>query len=171
MFRMFKLIQMRPEGSDCTAPYKVVLNGDYTVEQFILDVLLDEREFGSIYTPGHEKICDYSHGNLLTPVTNEYRKLKVTSARAHGGWGCMDYTLTLEIVNGDFLKVTKHFGIRREDIYGEKTYVVYDVTDKSFAKSLGAFKNILTAKNECSYLERIFMKKKQLAKKKGEKNG
>ena len=61
MFRMFKLIQTGPEGSDCTAPYEVALNGEYTVEQFVKDVILDKRECGSIYTVGHEKMCSYQN--------------------------------------------------------------------------------------------------------------
>lgn len=99
---MFKLHQLRPEGGDCTAPYAVDLGGEYTVREFIRDVLLDKREWGYIGIDiGHNSIfgdpcCEYSHGGLKTSLPAEFLTMKVVSAKASGGWSRMDYLLTTE---------------------------------------------------------------------------
>lgn len=162
---MFKLVQLSPEGSDCTAPYRVDLNGEYTVEEFIHDVLLNTREFGYIYIDGfnpyREAICQYRNGKLLDKPKEEFLKLKIIEARAHGGWSCMDYVLTLEIVNGYFTDVTEHYGVRLEDIYGSKQYVVYEVGKVDPRCRIAAFSNQVAALNECKYMERLNAKKER----------
>lgn len=70
---MFRLHQIRPEGSDCTAPYDVELNGEYSVEQFIKDVLLVKREWGYIGIRDGKSIfgspnCEYNHGTLISQL-------------------------------------------------------------------------------------------------------
>ena len=101
---MFKLVQLKPEGSDCTAPYEVQLNGEYTVGEFINDVLKDVREWGYIGINNDRTVfgdphCEYKYGKLTSPMDEKFLNMRVTSARASGGWSRMDYILSVEIVN------------------------------------------------------------------------
>lgn len=151
---MFKLVQSGPTGGDCTAPYDVLLNGEYTVEQFIHDVLLDEREWGRIGIYDSRSIfgnpsCEYRYGELVSKLPDEYLKLNVTKARASGGWSLMDYILTVEPVCTSIFPVTKHYGIQKE--YGDTWYIVYRLPDEQIAK----FKHKESAINECKYQERL----------------
>lgn len=164
---MFRLIQIRPEGSDCTAPYKVELNGEYTVKSFVDDVLLLNNEWGiigiedglSVFGDPH---VEYDQGKLKSENFNEeIGKLRVLSARAHGGWSRMDYILAVEPVLGEFVKVTDRYGFRQEDIFGTIKYVVYrvhDADDGVFSFPIAAFKEHYSAVNECKYLERLILK-------------
>lgn len=98
---MFRLTQVGPTGSDCTALYHVDLNREYTVEQFIQDVISNDHEWSCIgiydakHIFGHPR-CEYRYGTLLTQIPPEYLKRRVLSAQADGGWSLMNYTLTLE---------------------------------------------------------------------------
>ena len=164
---MFKLIQKRPEGSDCTAPYEVQLNGKYTVESFVNDVLLVKNEWGNIgIDDGRsvfgDPVIQYADGYLKDEHFPEsVRNLKVCSARASGGWSRMDYILTVEPVAGDFVQVTDRYGFRRENVFGPMRYVVYrtrDADDGIFIFPIATFKEHYSAVNECKYLERMILK-------------
>ena len=159
---MFKLIQIRPEGSDCTAPYDVELNGKYTVEQFIYDVLKDKREWGYIGINDGKSIfgnpnCEFRYGELLSSLPTEFLKMQVTKARASGGWSRMDYILTVDVVNDVFVEITEHYGICLEDVYGNSGYVVYENGRQGYHENyIAKFKNRQAAINECRYLERCY---------------
>ena len=160
---MFKLVQIRPEGSDCTAPYGVQLNGDYTVEQFINDVLLDEREFGYIGIYNGKSVfgdprCEYRFGEIISTMDEKFLNMRVTSATASGGWGRMDYILTVEVVDGKFIEITENYGIRPENIFGDKVFAVYKNGEEDSRKFIAVFRNMAAAINECKYLERLFKK-------------
>lgn len=94
---MFKLERLRPEGSDCTAPYDVILDKEYTVEEFVKAVLSNIREWGEIRIDIGAKsyfanpTYAYKYGELLVPIQDDFLHKKVTSASAHGGWSLMDY--------------------------------------------------------------------------------
>ena len=156
---MFKLTQLRPEGSDCTAPYGVELNGEYTVAEFITDVLKDEREWGYIGIDDGKAIfgnpCrEYKGGKMLSTLPDDFLTMKVTRARASGGWSRMDYLLKVEALNGPLVTVTTHYGFRKEDIYGDYKFVVYKLGE--IGNSIASFKNQIAAIHECKYLERLF---------------
>ena len=156
--KMFKLYQLKPEGSDCTAPYGVKLNGEYTVESFIHDVLLDRREWGFIgIRDGHSTFgnpcCEYSNGEIKSSsMTEEFSKMKVVSATASGGWSRMDYLLVVEPMYGDFVLITDHFGIRHELVDGVANFTVYHALG---GKPTAMFRTKAGAINECKYLERM----------------
>lgn len=157
---MFKLTQLRPEGTDCTAPYSVELNGDYTVASFVQDVLKDKTEWGYIgidngkFGFGDPNV-KFRHGKLLSTLPSKYLDMKVTKAKASGGWSRMDYLLTVEVANDVFTKITEHYGIRHENIYGDDGFVVYLIGDESDSKNyIAKFKQQAAALNECKYLER-----------------
>ena len=153
---MFKLVQSGPTGGDGTASYDILLNGEYTVGQFINDVLLDKREWGyigihdgcSIF--GNPK-CEYRYGELISNLPDEYLTLGVTNAKAGGGWSLMNYILTVEPVNTSIFPVTEHYGIQKEDKYGECWFVVHKLPNDPIAK----FKRKESALNECKYQERL----------------
>ena len=157
---MFKLRQLRPEGGDCTAPYEVDLGGEYTVGDFIRDVLIDDREWGYIGIYNGKDIfgnpnCEYSHGELKTTLPDDFLGMKIVNATASGGWSRMDYLLTVEPVDGVFIQITDHYGIRHENIYGDSIFVVYRVGSINREKRISGFKNRSAAVHECRYLERL----------------
>ena len=98
---MFKLIFKKGPYGDQTADYDVELNGKYTVESFIQDVLSKEEEWGTIFIDDgrlffSEYRCDYKYGELLTHFPDEKLDLTVIAAKAQGGWSSMDYYLSVE---------------------------------------------------------------------------
>lgn len=100
---MFRLEQSGPGRGDATAPYKVILNKEYTVKEFIDAVLSNNRERGHIGIKSKEEpffgcpVCEYSNGKLTTsPMPIDIMDRKIKSATASGGWGLMDYLLILE---------------------------------------------------------------------------
>lgn len=95
---MFKLKQAGRERGDCTAPYDVILDKEYTVKEFIETVVSRDREWGyigiavkgSIFGDPH---CEYKWGKLLYDLPEEIHNKKVISVKADGGWSRMDYLL------------------------------------------------------------------------------
>lgn len=98
---MFRPITAGPVGGDETRPYVVDLDYDYTVEQFIREVLLNNREWGKISIYNKDYIFGYpsyryEYGTLTSKLPDEYLTRKIKSAKASGGWSLMDYIVTLE---------------------------------------------------------------------------
>ena len=98
---MFHLQQNGPSSRDCTAPYKVILDKEYTVKEFISDVLsINPREWGyiGIKKRGHifgSPYCEYRYGNLKYNLPEEIQDKKILSVESSGGWSRMDYLITL----------------------------------------------------------------------------
>lgn len=169
---MFKLTQLKPEGSDCTAPYSVELDRKYTVAEFVEAVLSRTREWGDIrivYGDNNigDKICDYSHGVLKNEVPEAFKDLRVLAARAHGGWSTMTYYLTAEgYVKkkyeeiekpgeklGEFELITDSYGVRTEETNNSIRYCVYKKDD--LTNKLNSFKYRSSAVCICKYYESI----------------
>lgn len=99
---MFKMIQTRPEGSDCTAPYDVILDKTYTVEEFVKTVLENKpNEWGfiGVYKKGvifGVPYVEYTHGVLVNTFPENYLSKTIKTVKASGGWSRMDYWLWLE---------------------------------------------------------------------------
>lgn len=103
---MFRLEKIGKESSDCTAPYKVILERPCTLRDFI-NYILSERtgDWGEIYdvsgspdncwNPLNYPAYRYSHGKLEKNIPEEILKKKVKSGNAWGGWSLMDYYLRL----------------------------------------------------------------------------
>ena len=104
---MFKLKQIRPAGSDCTAPYEVILDKEYTVREFINTVLTNEpREWGSIGIIKRGAVfgdpcCEYRCGELLSHLPDDILDRNIDWACAHGGWSLMNYQLRLKEINNE----------------------------------------------------------------------
>lgn len=99
---MFQLKKNGNDRSDCTAPYSVILDREYTVKEFVHAVLSDRREWGYIGIKNEknpwfgEPKCEYRYGKLETILPNDVMNNKVISAKADGGWSRMDYIIEIE---------------------------------------------------------------------------
>jgi hypothetical protein len=87
---MFKLKQSTPTGGDCTAGYSVELDKDYSVKDFIENVLTIKGEWGYISIKGKSS-CEYKYGKLLSELPPDLLVVKVLNVKASGGWSRMDY--------------------------------------------------------------------------------
>lgn len=99
---MFKLKSIGKVRGDCTQPYKVILDKEYTVGEFIETVLGRKGEWGYIGIEYGRSFfgnpnCEYKWGKLITPnLPDDFLPLKISSMRADGGWSRMDYLITLD---------------------------------------------------------------------------
>lgn len=99
---MIKFKQVSKVYGDCTADYKVILDKQYTVREFVSFVLSQKDEWGAIqiYDPDKSWLdydeYEYRYGNLNDDIPNEIMEKKIISVSAHGGWTAMDYVLKLE---------------------------------------------------------------------------
>lgn len=106
---MFELRLSGKIGGDCTGPYDVDLDREYTVEEFINAVITNRKdEWGAIRLYRYKStsrfdamlVCEYKHGKVTVyNLTDHIANQKVTFANAHGGWTAMDYWLK---INGEF---------------------------------------------------------------------
>lgn len=93
---MLKLIQTHSEGSDCTAPYDVEMDRPYTVGEFIGEILSRfPNEWGN-FNIGNENLSlsiGYAKGCTQNenPIPAYILEMKVSEARASGGYSSMDY--------------------------------------------------------------------------------
>ena len=97
---MIKLKQNTRTFGDETAGYAVELTKEYTVQEFVNEVVSNKREWGYIgiscgrATFGNPN-CEYKLGKLLSELPSEIMTKKIASAKASGGWSRMDYLLEL----------------------------------------------------------------------------
>ena len=105
---MFKLYKDSQISSDCTMPYRVEpyrveLDKNYTVGQFIKSVLTRKEEWGEIgiLFPG-DNIFDclkyeYKHGKLISDILpGDILDKEIIWAKAYGGCTLMDYYLKVK---------------------------------------------------------------------------
>lgn len=97
---MFKLHSAGEVRGDCTAPYNVELDKEYTVNEFV-QAVLTKQEWGyiGIYCQGKifgEPKCEYKHGKLMYTLPDNVMNRRVVKAKADGGWTCMNYLLWIE---------------------------------------------------------------------------
>ena len=99
---MITLKQATPLRSDCTAGYFVILDKDYTVAEFITEVLTRE-EWGYIgiykegqkwFEPG-ELYCEYRGNKMVAEMQGAVLTRKIRSVTASGGYTRMDYLIKL----------------------------------------------------------------------------
>lgn len=98
---MFKLEQNGRVRGDCTAPYRVELDKEYTVSEFVQTVLTIDREWGYIGIYCKDEIfgkptCEYKWGKLLYALPDNVLNKKIVDVKADGGWSRMDYLLWIE---------------------------------------------------------------------------
>lgn len=99
---MFKFKKSGPTSGDCTAPYDIILEKTYTVEEFVNTVLTNrDNEWGYIGIKNKNEpffgypCCEYKRGHLLSVLPADILAKKIQSVTASGGWSRMDYKLIL----------------------------------------------------------------------------
>lgn len=100
---MFDFVSTSKVSSDGTCNYDIKLDRQYTVREFIKEVLSSRsKEWGDVSINNEDKyaekqFCDYRRGSLISKtITEENLEKKVKSVKAYGGWTRMDYTITCE---------------------------------------------------------------------------
>lgn len=96
---MFSLTQNTPTGGDCCAGYKVEFSKEYTVREFIKEVLEKyPGEWGYFELKNLNISTEYNRGRLLKlKFADAILDSKIVRAYASGGWSRMDYSLTVDI--------------------------------------------------------------------------
>jgi hypothetical protein len=84
---MMKLIQTRPAGGDCIAPYDVELDHQYTFGELV-DEILTKKEWGFIDFLGIR--IEY-HRDKCSQYRESLRDEPIYVVKASGGWSRMDY--------------------------------------------------------------------------------
>lgn len=105
---MFRMKATMPQRGDCTCRYKIILDKEYTVKEFIETVLKEKSGewgyFGIYNDKGDfsakvfgEPCCEYRYGKLSTsPLPDEYLDKKIIKVTGDGGWSRMDYLFWVE---------------------------------------------------------------------------
>lgn len=101
---MFTLTQTTPTGGDCTAGYRVNLDKEYTLQEFIDAVLANKGEWGGIKIAKRNcawynyPCIGYRYGKITSEpnIPEGVYSYKVKSVNANGGWSNMNYIVTLE---------------------------------------------------------------------------
>ena len=89
---MMTFIQTHSTGSDCTAPYDVVLDHKYTFGE-LLDEILNKGEWGWITV---EKTIFEYRNSKCGEYPESLRNYIVKEVKAAGGYSRMDYYVTLD---------------------------------------------------------------------------
>ena len=79
-------------GSDCTTAYDVKLDRQYTFGE-LMDEILSKGEWGCVNV---EKWCVNYKGSACIEIYDWMRDKIVFSVKAAGGWGRMDYYVSLK---------------------------------------------------------------------------
>lgn len=100
---MIKFIQSHSEGSDCTAPYDVILNKPYTVNEFVEEILKTRRGEWGEFKIKHKSLnpfdclyVQYKYGTIAGNFPENISVLPVKEVMAAGGWGAMNYNIIVE---------------------------------------------------------------------------
>lgn len=105
-----KFIQTHAESRDCTAPYDVILDKPYTVEEFIREILTTRLgEWGEFVVRrkgsgwfDRMAVVKYRYGKMenrdreKTEIPDIIASLPVEEVKANGGWSAMNYHLIIE---------------------------------------------------------------------------
>lgn len=94
---MIKLNHITSCG-DCTSIYSVSLDREYTIREFI-DEILTKNEWGFIYVndinnPSAD--CEYRQNVLISELPSDMLDYEIEKVTASGGWTRMDYTIHLK---------------------------------------------------------------------------
>ena len=99
---MFVLAQCGPTRGDCTAPYRVHLDKEYTVTELVDAIITNNpEEWGNIKLGNilGKTICSYRWGKITVPIAEQYKDQKIITISADGGWSAMDYIITVSPIS------------------------------------------------------------------------
>ena len=99
---MIKFNQNTPTAGDCTCDYRIDLDKEYTVGEFINSTLIRRpNEWGFfgicnvVFITGRPS-CQYADGLLSTePLPDDILKMQIKKVTSSGGWSSMDYVITI----------------------------------------------------------------------------
>lgn len=83
---------------DYTNDYNITFPKGMTVSEFIAAALKEDSKWGSFKLDNGQVLAEYSGGEIYchcTDFVTKYRDKTIIEAKANGGWGNMDYYLTL----------------------------------------------------------------------------
>jgi len=93
---MIKLFQTSETFGDSTAKYDITMSHDYSVKEFITEVLT-QKEWGkiSVYDENRNLLSsgEYNGKKLTIPISEDILSKQICEANSHGGWSNMDYFL------------------------------------------------------------------------------
>lgn len=103
---MFKIKMAESERSNCTTMYRIVLDREYDVKDFIEAVLSNRKnDWGYIGIKSNlntifgDPNIEYKDGKIIRIDSKSNSEIpfeaKVISVIANGGWSRMDYILTI----------------------------------------------------------------------------
>lgn len=94
---MFNLIEIIPPSGDCIAGYRVDLDRDYTVAEFIEHVLQFRENEGSIRINNAGLELEYKNGTIIkNELTPDISSLKIKEVTAFGKCSTMDYYIIIK---------------------------------------------------------------------------
>lgn len=97
---MIEIKQVTETFGDCSAYYDVILDKEYTVEEFIEEILkIRSQEWGKFKINtflNYQEYIEYSHGKQIkNNFSDDILKKNVIAVKAYGGWTQMDYKLII----------------------------------------------------------------------------
>lgn len=96
---MFTLVETKPEGRDGISWYNILLAKDYTLREFVVEVLKQYKDsWGDINVEKDGQQIDsysYSYGKLKTKFKKLPISTKIISAKAYGGYSYMTFILSI----------------------------------------------------------------------------
>ena len=86
---------------DCTSNYEIEFSREFTVREFVNEVIKDDREWGAFHIvtkakPFGIEESKYRYGKILSSFSEETLDRKIKSVKANGGWSEMSYYITLK---------------------------------------------------------------------------
>lgn len=101
---MLTFIQTHATGSDCTAPYDVIMDKPYTVGEFINEVLTTRTNEWGEFVVKHKGCSyfdrmantEYRYGKKESAMPEDIASLPIKEVKASGGWSNMDYDLFVD---------------------------------------------------------------------------
>lgn len=99
---MFSFEKIGPDFGDCTASYKIILDKEYRLIDFITAVLSRESEWGYIGLRCEKSFlgnpcCEYKYGKIIkNSIPRRTLTKKITNVSGSGGWSRMDYLFDID---------------------------------------------------------------------------
>lgn len=142
-----KQIRIGDWRGDETAPFSIEDYQAQTAADFVNEVLKSEpRDWGYFYISENGSSrprrggVEYRHGELLSPVPERWKNLRIAKVEGDGGWSSMDYVIFIDnkqTSNRLKLYIATPINARKEETFEEKY--------KSAKKRLEYLKPILRA--------------------------
>lgn len=124
-----KQIRIGDWRGDETAPFSIEDYQAQTAADFVNEVLKAEPRGWGRFRVSEDGRCrrtggiEYRHGELLSPVPERWKNLRIAKVKGDGGWSCMDYYIFIDnkqTSNRLKLYIATPINARKEDTFEEK---------------------------------------------------